>query len=332
MTHKVVCLAYSDVQVLDVTGPLEVFGRASRWLSDQRRGAGPAYALEVVAEQAGPVLTSSPGIVLQAERSWRHVASADTLLIAGGKGWEHAAADPELRTWLRKLQAQGTRIASVCTGALILAKAGLLDGQRATTHWDYCDQLGQLAANCAVDADAIYLQISNKLYTSAGVTSGMDMALGLLEIDHDAGVALAVAQELVMFVKRPGGQSQFSRTLAVQAHDDDRLAALQSWMLDNVEADLSVPALAARVNMSPRNFARRFGQACGVSPARYVEQLRCEAARRRLEESDLPLARIAQQVGLGSAETLRRLFQRTLSMSPQEYRRRFSSTAGGSTA
>ncbi len=325
MIHKVVCLAYQDVQVLDVIGPMEVFGRATRWLCDQGRSSAPAYELEIVAEQAGAVLTSSPGIVVQAQRSWRQVQQADTLLIAGGMGWERAAADPELRSWLRRIQAQGTRIAGVCTGALILARAGLLDGLRATTHWAYFDQLRRLAPNCTVDVDAIYLQVNERLYTSAGVTAGMDMALGLVQIDHDAGVGLAVAQELVMFVKRPGGQSQFSRTLATQAHDDDRLAALQTWMVDRLDADLSVPELAARVNMSPRNFARRFQQACGVSPARYVEQLRFEAARRRLEESELPLSRIAEQVGLGSTETLRRLFQRNLSMAPQEYRRRFSS-------
>lgn len=323
MTHKVVCLAFDQAQVLDVTGPMEVFGRATRWLNDQRHTQEDAYALELVADRAGAVQCSTPGIVVQAARSWREVAAADTLLIAGGIGWQQAADDPELRSWLRAMQARGTRIASICNGALILASAGLLDGQRATTHWAYCERLAQMAPGCRVEPDAIYLQVNEKLYTSAGVTAGMDLALALVERDHDAAVALAVAQQLVMFVKRPGGQSQFSRTLAVQAHDDDRLASLQAWMLDHLDLDLSVPALAARVSMSPRNFARRFAQSLAVSPGHYVEQLRLEAARRRLEESTLPLARIAEQIGLGSPESLRRLFQRHLAMSPLEYRRRF---------
>lgn len=324
MTHQVVCLAFDQCQVLDVTGPLEVFGRATRWLHDQGRSADAGYALEIVADQAGPLRCSSPGIALSAESSWRQIQRADTLLIAGGIGWEQVAADTELRSWLRKMQHSGTRIASICTGALILASAGLLDGKRATTHWEHCARLAELAPGCQVEADALYLRAEERLYTSAGVTAGMDLALALLERDYDASVALAVAQQLVMFVKRPGGQSQFSRALAVQAAEDDRIAALQAWMVDQLDADLSVPALAQRVNMSPRNFSRRFRSACRLGPARYVEQLRLEAARRRLEESKQTLAQIAAQVGLGSAEALRRLFQRQLGMSPQEYRRRFA--------
>ena len=303
---------------------MEVFGRANRWLVQQKSLREPAYSLEVVAEQAGTVACSSPGLALQAARSWREVQAADTLLVAGGIGWERIAADLELRSWLRAMQAGGARIASICTGALVLASAGLLDGKRATTHWDYCDRLAQLAPGCSIVPDAIYLCANDRLYTSAGVTAGMDLALALIQRDHDAALALEIAQQLVMFFKRSGSQPQRSRTLAAQARDHDRIAELQGWMVDHLDQDLSVPTLARRVSMSPRNFARRFQQTSALSPARYVEQLRLEAARRRLEESSQGLTPIAAEVGLGSAESLRRLFQRHLSMSPQQYRSQFS--------
>lgn len=318
--HRVACLAFADAQILDISGPMEVFGRAARWLRDEGRYDGLCYELEIIAGEVGPVRTSS-GLQIVATRPWRE-CEPDTLLVAGGIGWEQMAADPELGLWLRGLHARGRRIASICSGALILAAAGLLDGKRATTHWDYCDRLRGMAPDCEVSREAIYVQADERLYSSAGVTAGMDLALALVEHDHDLPTALAVAQLLVMFVKRPGGHPQLSRTLLAQGVPSDRLKSLQIWMLDHLSGDLSIESLAQRAAMSPRNFIRKFSAENGIGPARFVEQLRAEAACRRLEETTLPLARIATQVGLGSAETLRRVFQRQYGMAPAEFRRR----------
>jgi transcriptional regulator GlxA family with amidase domain len=211
----------------------------------------------------------------------------------------------------------------VCTGAFILAEAGLLDGKRAATHWGSCSRLAQRYPRVAVDADPIFVREQN-VYTSAGVTAGMDLALALVEQDHGPQLARQVARQLVLFLKRPGGQSQFSANLALQSADRAPIAELQAWMADHVGADLSVDALARRVAMSPRNFARVFAKSAGVTPARYVERLRVEAARRRLEETNTGVDGIAAQCGFGTSESMRRSFQRTLRVSPTSYRSRFT--------
>jgi len=215
--HHVVMVAYPDVQILDVTGPLEVFSRASRWMQEHGIRRELAYRVEVVAPRAGAFSTSS-GVRLVAERSYREVARADTLLVAGGRGHSAARGNAELLAWLTRMAARVPRLGSVCTGALILAACGLLQGRRATTHWAYLQELHQRIGN-GVCQDAIYTRDGN-LYTSAGVTAGMDMALAMLEEDHGNAVALGVARELVMFLKRPGGQSQFSDHLAAQFSED----------------------------------------------------------------------------------------------------------------
>jgi transcriptional regulator GlxA family with amidase domain len=323
--HRVVMLAYEDAQILDITGPLEVFARSARWLRDKGLSRGLAYSVEVVADKAGPVRTSS-GLCVIADRSFRDVTRADTLLIAGGIGCHRAMEDHSVLRWIRAIAPKISRLGSVCTGALVLGRAGLLDDKSATTHWDYVGQLRSMGRSINVQPDAIYVRDGN-LYTSAGVTAGIDMALAMIESDWGQPTALAIAQELVMFLKRPGGQSQFSSHLAAQFSEDDKLRELQLWILDHLDRDLSVQVLAARVAMSERNFARRFAAGVGIPPAHYVAHARLEAARRKLEENDLRISRVARCCGFGTQETMRRAFITELGVSPSDYRERFRSSA-----
>jgi transcriptional regulator GlxA family with amidase domain len=251
----------------------------------------------------------------------------DTLIVAGGLGTRAAVSDPALIAWLRRAAPRVRRLASVCSGAFLLAEAGLLDGRRATTHWSSCADLARRYPRVKVEPDPIFVRDGN-VYTSAGVTSGMDLALALVEEDHGRELALAVARWLVLFLKRPGGQSQFSAQLSVQLASRQPLQELQAWIVENVHADLSVAALAARAGMSPRNFARVFTREIGVTPARFVETARVEAARRQLEDDGSQgVENVAAACGFGSAETLRRAFLRTLRVSPTDYRSRFQAAA-----
>jgi len=314
-------VAYPDVQILDVTGPLEVFARTARWLTDQGRCREPAYTVELLASRRGIVATSS-GLELVVRRSFTDVRGGiDTLLVAGGIGARRTPSG-QLVSWLRRIAPRVRRLGSVCTGAFLLAEAGLLDGRRATTHWAACQDLARRYPRVAVDADPIFVR-DGRIYTSAGVTAGMDLALALVEEDHGREVAVAVARELVMFLKRPGGQSQFSAQLMAQAADREPIRELQAWIGEHPGADLSVAALARRAAMSVRNFARVFNREVGMTPARYVERARVEAARRRLEESSIGVEAVATQCGFTSAEIMRRTFLRTVRVSPAEYRRRF---------
>lgn len=318
--HHVVMLAYPDVQILDVTGPLEVFSRATRWLQDSGMRPDAAYRVEVVAPRTGSLVTSS-GVRLVAERAYRDVTSADTLLVAGGRGQTAVRTQAPLLAWLRRMAGRVARLGSVCNGALILAAAGLLEGRRATTHWAYLEELKRSVGNGVCD-DAIYTRDGN-VYTSAGVTAGMDMALAMLEEDHGGAVALGVARELVLFLKRPGGQSQFSDYLAAQFSEDAGLRELQLWMLGHLEQDLSVPRLAERIAMSERSFARHFADGVGLAPGHYVRQIRVTAARRKLEQTDLTLQQVARRCGFGTPESLRRSFIAALGVTPGAYRERF---------
>jgi transcriptional regulator GlxA family with amidase domain len=217
------------------------------------------------------------------------------------------------------------RLGSVCSGAFLLAEAGLLDGRRATTHWGWCKVLAERHPAVRVDPDPIFVRDGN-VYTSAGVTAGMDLALALVEEDHGRALALQVARQLVLFLRRPGGQSQFSAQLAVQSADREPLRDLQAWIAEHPGLDLSVPSLARRVAMSPRNFARVFARELGTTPARFVERVRVEAARRRLEESAHGVDMVAAECGFGTAESMRRAFLRTLHVPPSAYRSRFRTT------
>ena len=247
----------------------------------------------------------------------------DTLLIAGGVGTRRYCTHAPLLRWIRRQAGWVRRLASVCTGSFFLAEAGLLKGRRATTHWGWCGRMASRYPNIRLEPDMIFVR-DGSIYTSAGVTAGMDLALALVEEDHGREVALQVARELVMFLRRPGGQSQFSAQLAVQMAEREPLRDLQAYILENPRADLSVEALARRVAMSPRNFARVFTRDVGTTPARFTTSARVETARRLLEESSDDLQSICDQTGLGSTESMRRAFLRAVGVPPSRYRERFS--------
>jgi transcriptional regulator GlxA family with amidase domain len=315
--RRVVIVAYQDVQALDLTGPLAVFSSANEF------GAGPAYETEVVAPGGGTIRTSSGlGIVTDGATADCH-GPIDTLLVAGGIGTAAARVDPALLGWLRGAAGRSRRVTSVCSGSLVLAAAGLLDGRRATTHWSVCEVMARLHPEVEVDADRIYVR-DGHVWTSAGVTAGMDLALALVEDDHSGALALEVARQLVLFTRRAGGQSQFSAQLTVARTEREPLREVLAFVAEHLGADLSVPALAARAAMSPRTFARAFRAEVGTTPAAFVQASRVEAARRLLETTSLGTTEIARTCGFGTVETMHRAFRRTVHTTPGQYRRHFS--------
>lgn len=313
-------LAYKAVQLLDVAGPLQVFASANDHAAEM--GISRPYAARVVAP-GGAVVTASAGLGFVADALPPPDDPLDTLVVAGGQGVHDAAADRALVDWVRSRAKAARRIASVCTGAFLLGEAGLLDGRRAATHWKYCARLAGRYPRIRVEADPVFVRDGN-IWTSAGVTAAIDLALALVEQDMGRDLALAVARYLVMFLKRPGGQAQFSAALSLQGAED-RFGGLHGWIADNLHADLSLPALADRSGMSERSFSRHYARTTGLTPARAVERLRVEAARGLLADTGLPVKRIAERCGFGSEETMRRSFLRLLAATPQEYRARFSS-------
>jgi transcriptional regulator GlxA family with amidase domain len=312
-------VAFPNVQLLDVAGPLQVFATANDLLT--RAGKPPAYAPRVVS-RAGGMVTASAQLGLATEALPPPDADRDTLLIAGGPGVHVAAKDPALLDWVRTSAPSASRVASVCTGAFLLAEAGLLDNRRATTHWFQCADLARRYPAIRVEPDPIYVR-DGAIWTSAGVTAGIDLVLALLEEDLGRGFALSVARHLVVFLKRPGGQAQFSTALSLQT-TEDRFGGLHHWIGNHLADDLSLPVLANQAGMSQRSFSRHYLTATGVTPGRAVEQLRVEAAKQLLSETRLPVKRIAQRCGFGSEETMRRGFLRQLAATPQDYRARFS--------
>lgn len=312
---RVEILAFPRVQLLDVAGPLQVFATAN-----ERLGRAPPYATQVVAA-AGPSLAASAGLHLVAAPLPEVETAIDTLLVAGGPGVSEACADPALVAWVTARASRARRVASVCTGAFLLAATGLLDGRRAATHWAHCDKLATLHPRIRVEPDPIFVR-DGPIWTSAGITAGIDLALALVEEDLGREAALTIARHLVMFLKRPGGQAQFSAALSLQG-GEDRFAALHDWIGRNLAADLSLPALAAQAGLSERSLSRHYREATGVTPAKAVERLRLDAARRALSETRLPVKRIARECGFGSEETMRRAFLRHLAATPQDYRARF---------
>jgi transcriptional regulator GlxA family with amidase domain len=319
-------LAFPDVQVLDVVGPLEVFGRTTRLLRESGYGSRrpvSAYELEIVAPNAGEVRSSS-GLGLVAERTFGKVIDGvDTLLIAGGAGVVPLLDDRSAVAWVCKMAQRVRRIGSVCTGAFLLAEAGLLDGRPCTTHWAYCRALAERYPKARVESDPIFIKEGN-VYTSAGVTAGMDLALAMVEEDHGRAISLEVARQLVMFVRRPGGQSQFSAQLSAQLSAMEPIREIQTWILEHLDEDLSVERLAKRAAMSPRNFARVFLRETKTTPGRYVHAARIEAARRLLEDGSDSIEVVARQCGFGARESMRRTFMQALNTSPSTYRERFT--------
>ncbi|UOK36914.1 GlxA family transcriptional regulator [Pseudomonas palleroniana] len=312
-------LAFENAQVLDVTGPLQVFASTNDLA--RQRGLPLPYAVSVIAAQAAPVVTSA-GLALVAEPLPPADTPVDTLVIAGGWGVYGAAEDPVLVDWVREKARHTRRMASVCTGAFLLAASGVLDGRRVATHWTRCEELARKFPALTVESNPIFIQ-QGSVWTSAGVTAGIDLCLALVEEDLGRAVAMEVARHLVVFLKRPGGQSQFSVALSLQ-RGDSRFAELHAWIADNLNLDLNLSTLAAKACMSERSFVRHYRAETGQTPARAVELIRVEAARRQLADSTLPIKRIAVQCGFGSEETLRRSFLRALAVTPQAYRERFS--------
>lgn len=324
-TRRVVLVAAPGSQILDVVGPFQIFTRAAELRAASGGRGGPIYSVEVATTSSRRAVVSNCGLQLLAHRPyWRVRGAIDTLLVTGGDAIERDQTGDGLVRWMRRRARTVRRLGSVCTGAMLLARAGLLDGRKVTTHWKWCATLARRYPRVQVDPDPIFIR-DGHIYTSAGVTAGMDLALALVEEDFGARLALEVARELVLYLRRPGGQAQFSAALALQLSDRQPLRELEAWVLENLRQPLTVEVLAGRVAMSPRNFARVFAREMRLTPAKFVERLRLEAARRRLEESQAGLERIAAECGFGSAGAMREVFQRSLRTSPGAYRDRFAS-------
>jgi transcriptional regulator GlxA family with amidase domain len=300
-----------DVVALDLVGPLEAFSVA-------RRAHGQKYELHVVSLHGGQVVTRSGLPLVTQPLSALDRLPIDTVIVCGGD----LPVEPEVAHWLRAQAGQARRICSVCTGALVLAAAGLLDGRHATTHWRSLDRLAEARPQVIVERGPIYVR-DGAVWTSAGVTAGIDLALALIEDDLGHKAAMEVARTLVMFLKRPGDQAQFSAPLVAQVHADKRFSTLLAWIAGHLDADLSVEALAARAAMAPRTFARRFVAQTGRTPAKLVDQMRADAAKRALEDGALPLKEIARRTGLGDEQGLRRALRRWSAATPSGYRDRF---------
>ncbi len=336
MPRRVVFVVYPDLQILDLTGPLEVFAMANRLSAGLDHGAtrpsdaegDRPYQLEVVSVDGRPV-RSSGGLEVTPQGSVARSAGAiDTLVVVGGIGTAEAVRDEGLVAWIGSAARRSRRVTSVCSGAFLLARAGLLDGRRATTHWASSALLDRSFPTVTVDPDSIFVRDGN-VWTSAGVTTGMDLALSLVEDDLGSEVARQVARWLVLFVQRPGGQAQFSAQLAAQRPQRSSLQDLEGWIADHIADDLSVTRMAEQVGMSTRTFARVFRRELGVPPAAYVESVRVEAARRLLETTACGMPEVASSCGFGTVETMHRVFRRTVRVTPGEYRRHFSPADAG---
>ncbi|AKH43921.1 transcriptional regulator GlxA family with amidase domain [Altererythrobacter atlanticus] len=319
--RRVVMVTYPDAHILDIAGPIEVLSGAALFLPE---GTAP-YAMELVAQQAGPVLTTS-GISLQADRAFndarQDTRAMDTLIISGGHGTSAALTDPALMDFIAWAVPRARRVVSICTGAMILAELGMLDGRRATTHWWWCPILSRKYPAVHVEPDSIFVR-DGPFWTSAGVTSGMDLALALLEEDWGHDIALQVARYNVMYVMRPGGQTQFSANLLAQKAEDPAIGKTLEYILSNLGQPLTVTALAARACMSERSFARKFREETGVTPAHYVEAARLQAVRVALEQTGDSIDQIARRTGFQNAERMRRAFHRQIGVSANDYRARF---------
>lgn len=313
--RRIVFAVFPDFQILDLTGPHEVFTQAGRLTG--------GVVLETVAAAPGPVPSSGGLAVSPTLTIDEDVEPVDTLVAVGGGGIHRACEDGRFVDWFARTAHRARRTASVCSGAFLLGAAGLLDGRRAVTHWSRCDQLAERYPQVTVDPDPIFVR-DGDVWTSAGITAGMDLALAMTEDDHGPEISRAIARQMVMFVQRPGGQAQFSAQLAAQRPEREPLRDILDWIADHPDCDLGVPALAARAAMSERNFTRVFRAETGHTPAAYVESARIEAARRLLETTSATLESVAHTCGFGTVETLHRSFKRTLQVTPGEYRKHFS--------
>ncbi|MFE0513400.1 GlxA family transcriptional regulator [Streptomyces sp. NPDC058964] len=315
--RRVVIVVYPGAQTLDISGPLEVFDTLNRLLP----GPAGGYRLQCLSPDA-PSVPTSAGLVMQAEPLEAGEGPIDTLLVPGGWGLKDALEDPCLVAWIRRAAGRSRRVVSVCGGSFLLAETGLLDGRRATTHWAYGEQMARRYPNVTVDTEPIFVW-DGPYVTSAGVSTGIDMALALVEADHGAAYALQVAKFLVLYFKRPGGQAQFSMVLDAQLSDQEPIRAVQDWVQENLHRPLLVSDLADRASMSPRHFARVFRREVGTTPGQYVRQMRVTRARQLLEASELTVCQVAARTGFTATETFLRAFSALVGLTPAQYRQRF---------
>jgi transcriptional regulator GlxA family with amidase domain len=312
--RKVVIVGPPPVQILDVTGPLEVFSNA------------PGYEIQLANPGLARTLQTNRGVTLaDATPTAELLGPIDTLVIAGGPGAESGSYDPNFVAWIAKAGSQARRVASICTGAFLLAEAGLLNGKQAVTHWTFCDRLAREYPKVVVRPEPIFLR-DGSIYTSAGITAGIDLSLTLVEEDHGHETALRIARFLVMFLVRPGGQAQYSHMLSHQAISSLPLRELQVWMLQHLREPLTVESLAERIGMSPRHFTRVCLRETGMNPGQFVDRMRVEAAQQIIDNSARGLKEIADSCGFQSADAMRRTFLRVLGVTATEYASRFKST------
>ena len=317
-SRKVGILGYDDVQALDLIGPADAFAIADEHLRASGRGGYKVLVLGLTRR----AFTAESGVQIKPHTTLEMAPRLDTLLISGGRGLRAPGMSANLVPWLQAHTSSIRRVASICTGIYALAQTGLLDGRCVTTHWRFARDVARRFPRLRVDANAIFIK-SGKFYSAAGITAGIDLALALIEEDHGPALALAVARELVVYLKRSGGQEQYSEPLQFQVQASDRLADLASWISGHLHQDLSVEALAARVYLSPRHFTRLFKDTFGINPGEFVENLRLAEARRRLAISHSTIKGVADSIGFASADSFRRAFQRRFGIAPNAYRGRF---------
>lgn len=318
-TPLVAVVTFPDAQILDITGPVEVFSTATRFLPQAR------YRTELVSSSGGTVAASC-GMQFATEPIAEIEDGSDTLVVAGGADMRQPSEDGHLVSQVRRLAGRARRVTSVCSGAFLLAAAGLLDGRRATTHWKECGLLERQYPDVSVEADPIYVRDGN-VWTSAGVTAGIDLTLSLIADDHGRSAAATVARQLVVYLRRSGGQSQFSNVLAAQSADSEPIRDLLAWIPDHLDDDLSVPRLADRVHLSERQFRRVFKREVGVNPVDHVENVRLDTACNLLETTQNPVEEIARVCGFGAPETMNRVFRRRLDIAPGDHRDHFGEPA-----
>lgn len=321
MSLRVGFLVYEGLQALDLAGPLDALGAANECVRD----ASTPYATVMLGLDRRPVRAEN-GLQVVPDTAIDEAPPLDTLIIPGGRGSRTVNQDPDLLEWVRARAADTRRIASTCTGLYILAATGLLDGRRATTHWRFADDVRRRFPAVRLDPDQLHIR-DGPFHTSGGLSACLDLTLALIEEDLGGAAALAVARHMVMYVKRPGNQAQFSEPLQAQSRGQGRLAHLPEWLLDHLSEPLSVTRVADHVNMSVRHFCRQFGRTFGMSPSRYIERLRLERSRLLLASTRMPVERIAAEVGFENADAFRRAFRRHYGASPREYRERFGEMA-----